>query len=150
VVVLRIAWSPNCWSKRYRFLFLRRKVKKQRKEPVQIELFVPYEEGYEFKVIVTNKRGKAKGILLFHNRRASQENMFSELKDQCQMDCVPVRRLVGSKWYYLSALIAHNYSRELHIKSCARDRATTAKGRLYGAFARQRQFVRGFSTGQVD
>ena len=52
-----------------------------------MELFVPHEEGYEFKVIVTNKPSKAKAILLFHNGRASQENMFSELKDQCQMDC---------------------------------------------------------------
>jgi len=65
--------------------------------------------------------------LLFHNGRASQENMFSELKDQCQMDYVPVRRLAGNQWYFLSAVIAHNLFRELHIKSCPRDRATTAK-----------------------
>ena len=122
-----LPWSPNCWNKRYRFLFLRHKVKKQRKEPVQLELFIPHEEGYEFKVIVTNKRGKAKGILLYHNGRASQENMFSELKDQCQMDYVPVHRLAGNQWYFLSAVIAHNLFRELHIKSCPRDRATTAK-----------------------
>lgn len=102
-------------------------MRKQRKEPVQLELFIPHEEGYEFKVIVTNKRGKAKSILLFHNGRASQENMFSELKDQCQMDYVPVRRLAGNQLYFLSAVIAHNLFRELHIKSCPRDRATTAK-----------------------
>jgi hypothetical protein len=40
------------------------------------------EEGYEFKIIVTNKRGKAKQILLFHNGRSGQENLFSELKGQ--------------------------------------------------------------------
>ena len=102
-------------------------MRKQRKEPVQLELFIPHEEGYEFKVIVTNKRGTAKSILLFHNGRASQENMFSELKDQCQMDYVPVRSLAGNQLYFLSVVIAHNLFRELHIKSCPRDRATTAK-----------------------
>ena len=132
-----LPWSPNCWSKRYRFLFLRHKVKKQRKEPVQLELFVPHEEGYEFKVIVTNKHGKAKGILFFHNGRASQENVFSELKDQCQMDYVPARRLVGNQWYFLSAVIAHNLFRELHMKCCTRDRATTAKRSPLWSFRKQ-------------
>lgn len=122
-----LPWSPDCWSRRYRFLFLRHKVKKQRKEPVQLELFVPHEEGYEFKVIVTNKRGKAKRILMFHNGRAGQENVFSELKSQCQMDYVPVRRLGGNQLYFLSAVIAHNLFRELQMKSCAVDRGTTAK-----------------------
>jgi len=122
-----LPWSPNCWSKRYRFLFLRHKVKRQRKEPVQLELFIPHEEGYEFKVIVTNKQGKAKGILMFHNGRASQENVFSELKGQCQMDYIPVRRLAGNQWYFFSAVIAHNLFRELQMKTVAKHRATTAK-----------------------
>jgi hypothetical protein len=30
---------------------------------VQLGLFTPHEEGYEFKVIVTNKSGKAKPTL---------------------------------------------------------------------------------------
>jgi len=74
-------WAPKCWGNRYRFLFLRHRVKMQSKEPVQLELFVPHQQGYEFKAIVTNKRGKAKAILLFHNGRASQENVFAELFD---------------------------------------------------------------------
>jgi len=60
-------WAPACWTQHPRFLFLRHRVKKQRKEPVQLELFIPHDEGYEFKVIVTNKCGKAKSIPLFHN-----------------------------------------------------------------------------------
>ena len=93
-------WRPKCWQNRYRMLFMRHRVKKQRKEPVQLELFVPQQEGYEFKVIVTNKTGKAKTILLFHNGRGAQENMFSELKSQCNMDYVPTRRLCGNLLYY--------------------------------------------------
>jgi hypothetical protein len=49
-------------------------------------VFTPYQEGYKFKVIVTNKLGKAKTILLFHNGRGAQENIFSELKSQCNMN----------------------------------------------------------------
>lgn len=120
-------WAPDCWDKRYRFLFLRHRVKKQRKEPVQLELFVPREEGYEFKVVVTNKRCTAKTILLFHNGRGSQENIFSELKSQCNMDYVPTRRLAGNELYYLSAVLAHNIYRELQMICDPATRTTTAK-----------------------
>ena len=120
-------WAPKCWQKRYRFLFLRHRVKKQSKEPVQLGLFTPHEEGFEFKVIVTNKRGKAKPILLFHNGRSSQENLFSELKSQCNMDYVPTRRLSGNQLYFLSAVFAHNLYRELQMSSRKVDRPTTPK-----------------------
>ena len=120
-------WAPKCWQNRYRLLFLRHRVKKQRKEPVQFDLFVPQQEGYEFKVIVTNKTGKAKAILLFHNGRGAQENIFSELKSQCNMDYVPTRRLCGNLLYYQSAVLAHNLYRELQMRSRSADRPTTAK-----------------------
>ena len=120
-------WAPKCWARRYRFLFLRHRVKKQSKEPVQLGLFTPHEQGYEFKVIVTNKRGKAKPILLFHNGRASQENQFSELKSQCNMDYVPTRRLSGNQLYFLSAVFAHNLYRELQMTIRRMDRPTTPK-----------------------
>jgi hypothetical protein len=120
-------WAPKCWEHRYRFLFLRHRVKKQNKEPVQLELFTPHEEGYEFKVIVTNKSGTARSILLFHNGRASQENMFSELKSQCNLDYVPTRRLLGNQLYFLSAVFAHNLYRELQMAVRRTDRPTTPK-----------------------
>ena len=120
-------WAPKCWHRRYRFLFLRYRVKKQSKQPVQLELFAPHEQGYEFKVIVTNKRGKAKSILLFHNGRASQENLFSELKSQCNMDYVLTRRLPGNQLYFLSAVFAHNLYRELQMIVRRTDRRTTPK-----------------------
>jgi hypothetical protein len=120
-------WAPQCWGKRYRFLLLRHRVNKQRKEPLQLQLFVPYEQGYEFKVIVTNKRGKAKAILLFHNGRGTQESVFSELKTQCNMDYVPTRRLLGNQLYFLSAVLSHNLYRELQMTTRTVDRHTTAK-----------------------
>ena len=48
-------WKPQCWDTRFRFILIRTKSRKQQKSPVQLDLFVPYEYGYEFKVIVTNK-----------------------------------------------------------------------------------------------
>ena len=36
-------WSPECWPKRFRFIFIGQKVKKQQKEPVQLDLFIPHE-----------------------------------------------------------------------------------------------------------
>jgi len=120
-------WAPKCWQRRYRFLFLRHRVRKQSKDPVQLELFAPHEAGYEFKVIVTNKRSKAKAILLFHNGRAGQENIFSELKTQCNMDYVPTRRLSGNQLYFLSAVFAHNLYRELQMMTRDADRHTTPK-----------------------
>ena len=94
---------------------------------MQLELFVPQQEGYEFKAIVTNKMGKAKTILLFHNGRGAQENIFSELKSQCDMDYVPTRRLCGNLLYYQSAVLAHNLYRELQMTTHSAERVTTEK-----------------------
>lgn len=122
-----LGWVPNSWKSSPRFLCMRHRVKKQNKDPVQLELFAPYEEGYDFKVIVTNKTGKAKNILLFHNGRGSQENTFSELKSQCNMDYVPTRQLCGNQLYFLSAIIAHNLYRELQMTGRRFDRSVLAK-----------------------
>ena len=49
-------WKPESWKDRYRFVFVRSENRKQYKGAVQLDLFIPYEYGYDFKVIVTNKR----------------------------------------------------------------------------------------------
>lgn len=120
-------WKPKKWGTRFRFLFIRRKVKKQSKEPVQLDLFIPHEYGYEFKVIVTNKQTTMKKVLCFHNGRGSQENIFSEMKSQCNLDYVAVRRLHGNLLYMMSAVLTHNLFRELHMMVHERDRGTTEK-----------------------
>jgi len=120
-------WTPKCWKSRCRMLLLRHRVKKQNKDPVQLELFVPHEEGYEFKVIATNKMGKAKTILLYHNGRGAQENIFSELKSQCNMSYVPTRRQSGNQLYFQSAVLGHNLYRELQMISREMDRSTSVQ-----------------------
>jgi len=122
-----ISWAPNRWPVLDRVLLLRHRVRLQDKQPVQLDLFRPYQQGYEFKAALTNKSGSPKRILLFHNGRSSQENTFSELKGQCQMDYVPTRRLSGNQLYFLSAVLAHNLYRELQMRSQAPNRHPTAR-----------------------
>ena len=120
-------WKPDCWRKKSRFLFLRQEVGLQRKGPVQLDLFEPQESGYEFKVIVTNKRGLAIKVTRFHEGRGQQENVFSELKEQVQMDYLPGKRWVTNKLYLLCAILAHNLGRELQMGVRDPQRGTTEK-----------------------
>ena len=88
---------------------------RQYKEPVQLDLFIPYQYGHEFKVILTNKRLSARKALVFHQGRGSQEGIFAELKTDNQLDYVPTRTWVGNQIYLLSVLLAHNLGRELQM-----------------------------------
>ena len=90
-------------------------------------LFCPHEYGYEFKVIVTNKRSSARNVLRFHNGRGAQENIFGELKSQCQMDYVPVRRLAGNQLYLMSAVLSHNLLRTLQMELSRPQKRSTEK-----------------------
>ena len=63
------AWKPQCWDRRFRFLFIRTRTAKQQKEPVQLDLFEPHEYGYEFKVIITNKTLRPRRVAAFHEGR---------------------------------------------------------------------------------
>jgi len=120
-------WRPKKWDKKYRFIFIRQKSKVINKEPIQLDLFIPHEYGYEFKVIVTNKKTTAKKVLMYHNGRASQESIFGELKSQSQMDYIAVRRLCGNQMYMMAAIIAHNLNRDLQMAVKPKDRGTTEK-----------------------
>ena len=120
-------WKPKSWDRRFRFVFVRTIAKKQHKEPVQLDLFIPYEYGYEFKVVVTNKRSKMKTVVSYHDGRGSQEGIFAELKSQCQMEYIPGRSLFGNQLYMLATLFAHNLVRELHMATTPRSRNTTEK-----------------------
>lgn len=121
------SWKPKSWDERFRFVFIRTRTKRQYKGPVQLDLFIPYEYGYDFKVIVTNKALKVKKVVAFHDGRGSQEGVFAELKSQCQMGYVPVRTRMGNQLYLLAGLFAHNLTRELQMATTPRTRHTTEK-----------------------
>jgi hypothetical protein len=119
------SWKPQSWEQAYRFVFIRTRAKKQRKGPVQLDLFVPYEYGYEFKVIITNKQVGVGTVLRFHEGRGAQEGIFGELKTHCAMGHVPVRRCLGNQMYLLAGLFAHNLVRELQMRTERQSRGTT-------------------------
>ena len=110
-------WKPKSWSGSCRFIFIRTLAKKQKKKPIQLDLFEPYEYGYEFKVIVTNKTQQARAVLKFHNGRGSQEGIIGEVKSHCFQDYIPVQSLNGNKAFLFSGIIAHNLTRELQMES---------------------------------
>ena len=84
--------KPKSWSRFDRFIFVRRRVRRQRKEPIQLDLFITCEHDYEFKVIVTNKTGQsARSVVAFHEGRGARESIFAELKSQCHMEAIPVK-----------------------------------------------------------
>ena len=128
------AWKPKVWDRRFRFLFIRTLAQRQHKEPIQLDLFIPHEYGYDFKVIVTNKTLDAQNAVTFHEGRGSQEGILGELKSQCQMNYVPVRRRLGNQLYLLAGLFAHNLSRELQMATTAPCRHTTTNRAALWAF----------------
>jgi len=127
-------WKPKSWSNRYRFLFIRQKCKKIYKGPIQLDLFIPHEYGYEFTVIVTNKQTTMKKVLMFHHGRGYQEKIFGEMKSQSQMDYIAVRRLCGNQLYLMASVLAHNLARELQMITKPKSRGTTEKRSALWAF----------------
>lgn len=111
-----VNWMPSTWKRRgFRCFVFRRKVRVPRKGPIQLDLFEPVHHKYEYKAVMTNKRGKAKTVLGFHNGRGSQEGVFGELKSHLPFDYIPTRRQIGNQIYALTCCLAHNLTRQLQI-----------------------------------
>jgi hypothetical protein len=130
------SWKPKSWSRRYRFVFVRSRTKRQHKGPVQLNLFVPYEHGFDFKVIVTSKKSRAHKVIAFHEGRGAQEAVFAELKSDAAMDYVPTHTLCGNQVYLVASLMAHNLTRELQMISGQPARTLNDKRSPLWPFAR--------------
>lgn len=122
-----LPWKPRTWSRRFRFLVVRTRTVVRDKEPIQLDLFVPHVEGYEFKVIVTNRTIRARDIIYFHQGRGAQEAVFAELKSQGQLDYVPTKSLAGNQVFLLSAILAYNLNHDLQMIAHDRGRETTPR-----------------------
>jgi hypothetical protein len=121
------SWKPKKWKGRFRFIFVRSETRIQNKEPIQLDLFIPHEYGYDFKVVVTNKKISARKVVAFHNGRGAQEGVFAELKSQGHLDYVPTRTLTGNQTYMLAAIMAHNLNREMQLVATDKTLKTTEK-----------------------
>ena len=108
-------WKPKSWDTKYRFIFTRRKNKKQIKGPLQLDLFEPRDYNFDYKVVITNKKESAKSVTLFHNGRGSQEAIFADAKSDVALDVIPCRRLVANQVFTLCSMMAHNLSREIQM-----------------------------------
>lgn len=111
------SWKPKSWNTTYRFIFTRRKNKKQFKGPLQLHLFEPRDFNFDYKVVVTNKTESAKSVVVFHNGRGSQEAIFGDAKNDAGLNVIPTRRLGGNQIFTLCAIMAHNLSREIQMLS---------------------------------
>jgi hypothetical protein len=120
-------WKPKCWTRSYRFVFIRRATLGQQKGPLQLDLFEPTEAGVEFKVIVTNKTAWTLKVVRFHEGRGQQEHVFAELKTQANLDYIPSRSWAGNKIYLLCAILVHNLGRELQMDASEAHRGTTER-----------------------
>ena len=126
-------WKPDCWAEGFRILVIRQKKAVPIKGPLQLDLFEPRSHEYDYQVITTNKGCSAKRVMEYHHGRGSQEGVFAEAKQFCQLEYIPVRTLYGNQVYCLSAVMAHNLTRELQIDVYEREHGTTAKRRnLWG------------------
>jgi hypothetical protein len=109
------SWKPKSWDTCYRFFFIRKKIKKQRKGTLQLHLFEPRDFTFDYKVIVTNKTESARSVVLFHNGRGSQECIFGDAKNDAALDVIPSKRLAGNQLFTLCSMMAHNLSREIQM-----------------------------------
>jgi len=120
--------KPKKWPGRFRLLAIRRRTQRQNKEPLQLDLFIPKDFQFEYKVIVTNQSTlPAADVLQFHNGRGSQEGILGEAKSCAQLDYIPMRRLVGNQLFTTASVLAHNLGRELQIVAAPRTRRDTIK-----------------------
>lgn len=120
-------WKPKSWSRPMRFVFLRRRVKRQQKEPIQLDLFEPVEYTHRYTVIVTNKSIRAGKLMRFHHGRGTQEGLFADAKSSAQLGYLPVRSRNGNQTYTIASMLAHNLARELQINAYERDRGATQR-----------------------
>jgi len=122
-----LVWKPKSWTGTFRMLAVRRRSPQRSKGPLQLDLFVPRDTEFDYKVIATNMLGaSAAKVLHFHNGRGSQEGIFGEAKSGAQLDYVPMRRLAANQLFLLASVLAHNLGREMQMAAESRATRNTA------------------------
>ncbi len=120
-------WKPDKWSNKYRVIIIRKRVRKQLKGLLQLDLFRPVDHDFEYKAIATAMTGEAREVLLFHNGRGSQEKLIGEGKQHAALDVIATRRKIGNQIFTLAGMLAHNLGRELQMATRPAERGDLAK-----------------------
>jgi len=131
-----VRWKPKKWNKKRRFVFVRQCAALQNKLPLQLDHFVPRDYDFTYKVILSNKRDSARKLMAFHNGRGSQEDIFAELKSENALGYIPARTWRANQVYLLSAVMAHNLTRELQMSTRSPTARDDAKRPALWAFER--------------
>jgi hypothetical protein len=124
-----VGLAPKSWEagRRFRYLVYRQRVPKRQKGPLQLDLFEPKDFEYQYKVVVTNKKGSVQSVLSFHNGRGSQEKVFAEGKQFSALDVIATMRLQANRCFTLASMLAHNLGRELQMRVKTREERAGAK-----------------------
>ena len=126
-------------------------VRRQNKQPIQLDLFVPHVHDYEFKVIVTNQTLTPRAVVEFHEGRGAQEGVFAELKSYCQMEYIPVRKETGNQTWLLAAVLAHNPdSRAADGSPTDRSAQPMPSAHHFGSFASSARYGRTYCAESDD
>lgn len=110
-------WKPESWSRKARFVAVRTHNPRKQSAPVQLDLFQPREYGYDYKVVVTNKKQTMASVVRFHDGRGQQESVIGELKHEGTLAYVPARKWNANKLYMIAGMLAHNLNRELQMRA---------------------------------
>jgi hypothetical protein len=110
-------FSPKSWreaNRNFRFILVRQRKPVQRKGPLQLDLFKPQDEEFDFTVVVTNDwRNSMGSIVEFHHGRGSQEKLFGDAQQDAALGHIATATLTGNQAFTLASMMAHNLSREL-------------------------------------
>lgn len=116
-------WKPACWThEAIRLVAVRTRQPRQRKGPLQLDLFVPVDSEYQYRVIATNKTTRPGQVLECHHGRGSQEGVIGELKSAMHLDYVPCQKQAANEMVSLSSVYAHNLLRALQMQNRAPSR----------------------------
>jgi len=120
---IELDWKPECWEREnVRLIAVRTREAKQRKGPLQLDLFEPRDFDYTYQVIATRKETGRGCAIAFHHGRGSQEGVIGELKSMMNADYIPSTRQVANQIFMLASVYAHNVLRALQMQGVAPER----------------------------
>lgn len=120
-------WKPISWPRGFRVLLVRKRKAVQLKGPLQLDLFEPRDDEYEYKVIVTNKKQSSGAVLHFHNGRGSQEKLLGEGKQNSGLGRIATKTRRGNELFTMASILAHNLGREMQMIADKPVRSTSFK-----------------------